>query len=258
MTQEKLFRGFRRLGIGAGDILLVHSSLSSLGFVEGGAETVIDALLEAVSPGGSVMMPTLTGSEMLSASNPPVYDVANAACWTGRIPESFRKRAEAVRSLHPTHSVAIIGPHAEALARGHELCSTPCGEESPYGRLVESGGKVVLLGVNHNCSTLFHYVEEIAGLPYHMQEAPGEALIVLPDGEQRRVKIGLHLYGPARDFVRLEARFCKAGVQRAGKIGEALVRVVSARGMVACALDALKEDPEVLLKEGIHWPGAGK
>lgn len=246
--REAILRGLKRLGVCAGDILLVHSSLSRFGHVEGGAETVIDALLEAVRPGGTVMVPTLTGNSQLSASNPPVFDPVSTPCWTGRIPETFRARKNAFRSLHPTHSVASIGPRAEDLARDHEVCLTPCGIESPYGRLVRFGGKVVLLGVNHSSSTLFHHIEEIAELPYHMQKDLTTATVILPNGDRKGVTVGLHLYGPRRDFNRMEKAFRAHGVQRSGKIGSATVRVVSARGMVACALEALALDPDVLLK----------
>ena len=77
VTKQDIVRGLTRLGVCAGDILLVHSSLSRFGYVEGGADAVIDALLESVRPGGTVMVPTLTGSEKLSAANPPTFDPVN-------------------------------------------------------------------------------------------------------------------------------------------------------------------------------------
>jgi len=86
--------------------VLVHSSLSSLGCVEGGADAVIDALLDVLGPGGTLVVPTLTGTESLSAENPPRYDPDATPCWTGRVPETLRRRPGAMRSLHPTHSVA--------------------------------------------------------------------------------------------------------------------------------------------------------
>jgi aminoglycoside 3-N-acetyltransferase len=248
VSKEMIIRGLRRLGVGAGDILLVHSSISRFGYVEGGVDTVIDALLESVDPGGTVMVPTLTGSEHLSADDPPIFDPLNSACWTGKIPETFRNRPEALRSLHPTHSVAIIGPHAKSLARDHEICPTPCGVESPYGRLVEMGGKVVLLGVSHQNSTLFHHIEEIAQLDYHIQKRPATATILLPSGETKKVTIGLHQYGTSRDFNRMESVFKRKGVQHTGKIGNATIRVVSARGMVACTMETLKQNPNILFE----------
>ena len=93
ITKEIIINGLKELGLKQGDTVLVHSSLSSFGYVDGGADTVIDALLETVGKEGTVLVPTLTGSEHLSAENPPVFDVRNTPCWTGKIPETFRKRA---------------------------------------------------------------------------------------------------------------------------------------------------------------------
>ena len=79
VTKATVVEGLRRLGLGPGDVVLVHSSLSSLGVVLGGAEAVVDALLEAVSPGGTVMVPTLTGSP-LDRLRPPVFDPQRTPC----------------------------------------------------------------------------------------------------------------------------------------------------------------------------------
>src|SRR3712207_680593 len=106
VTRDVLSADLRRLGLGLGAGLLVHSSLSRLGRVEGGADTAIDALLDAVAPGGTVLFPTLTGGERDGPDAPPSIDVRSTPCWTGRIPETARCRLAARRSLHPTHSVA--------------------------------------------------------------------------------------------------------------------------------------------------------
>lgn len=242
VTKKEIVSGLYKLGICAGDILLVHTALSHFGYVEGGADTVIDALLEAVSPGGTIMVPTLTGRADYSWENPPIFDPVNTPCWTGRVPETFRHRPEALRSFHPTHSVAAIGPDAEELIRDHEMCYTPCGVNSPYGKLVRFGGKVVLLGVNHENSTLFHHIEELADLKYHIQEKSAVATILLPDGTKKKVTIGLHFYASGRDFNIMEPVLLSHNVQRMGPIGDAAVRVVSARGMVTSVMDVLDKD----------------
>ena len=115
----ELTAGLRELGLAPGDDVLVHSSLSSLGRVDGGAQTVCEALVRAVSPGGTVCCPTITGSRRYSKSIPPRFSVDDP-CWSGAVPEAMRHRADAVRSLHPTHSVACVGPRAAELTCGHE------------------------------------------------------------------------------------------------------------------------------------------
>jgi aminoglycoside 3-N-acetyltransferase len=246
VTRQDIVGGLRRLGLEAGANVLVHSSLSSLGYVEGGADAAIEALIEAVGAQGTVLVPTLTGSEALNAENPPFYDPNETPCWTGRIPETLRQRPNAVRSLHPTHSVAAIGPNARALTRDHELSITPCGLDSPYGRLAQIGGSILLLGVTHGVNTTFHHVEEVVGVPYHMQ--PGWVAARVKTGDQvRTIHLMLHRYGPHRCFERMEPVFRERGIQRDGQIGQAGVRLIDARRMVEIARQALLQDPTILL-----------
>jgi len=237
------------LGIRSPEVILVHSSLSSFGYVEGGADAVIDGLLAAVAPAGTVMVPTLTGSRELGPACPPYFDVRASACWTGRVPETFRRRLGAGRSLHPTHSVAAIGPRAPEMLADHELSPTPCGVDTPYGRLVRAEGWVVLLGVGLECVTLLHHVEEVAGLPYHMQPEPVRATVVNYDGSSRKVLIGIHRYGLARNFSGLEPELRRRGILLSTQVGEAEVRAVRAKPMVEYALELVRSDPRALLRE---------
>lgn len=246
VTAGDIVAGLRNLGVQPGDKLLVHSSLSSLGQVKGGAEAVIDALIEAVSPGGTVLVPTLTGDETLSPTNPPLFDPANTPCWTGTIPETFRKRHDAVRSLHPTHSVAAIGPDALRLTADHINSVTPCDELSPYGKLAKCDNAYVLLvGVDHQVSTTFHHVEEIAGVDYHMQGEPAQATIVM--GPERVTRhLLLHKYGTSRDFGVLEPMLVERGIQRETVIGDAQVRLISVKEMVEIALWCVRANRRIL------------
>ena len=249
VTCTDLARGLNSLGVGGMDVILVHSSLSSLGRFEGGAEGVIAGLLEAVAPEGTVMVPTLTGSRELGPGYPPYFDVRASSCWTGAVPEAFRRRPEALRSLHPTHSVAAIGPRAGEMLAGHELSPTPCGKETPYGRLVRADGWVVLLGVGLECVTLLHHVEEVAELPYHMQPEPVPATVVDYDGSSRTVWVGIHRYGPARDFSKLEPELRRRGIMLSTEVGAAQVHASRAKPMVEYALALVREDPQALLRE---------
>ena len=246
ITQQDIVHGLQRLGLEAGTDVLVHSSLSSLGYVEGGADAVIEALIEAVGPQGTLLAPTLTGSEALNVNNPPCYDPGETPCWTGRIPETLCQRPNAVRSLHPTHSVAAIGPRARALTKDHEFSITPCGPDSPYGRLAQAGGSILLLGVTHSVNTAFHHVEESVGVPYHMQRGLVAARVKTGD-RVRTIHLMLHHYGPQRCFERMEPVFQERGIQRDGQIGRAQARLIDARRMVEITRQALLQDPAILL-----------
>lgn len=248
LTKPQLADDFARLGLQTGDIVLVHSSLSSMGYVEGGADTVIDALLSVIGSDGTLMVPTLTGKETDSPDSPPVFDVRNTPCWTGIIPETVRKRPEAKRSLHPTHSVAAIGAHAAEITRGHENGDSPCDAWSPYFSNHKLNGYILLLGVDQESDTTVHCCEEIAGVPYHLQADVTEVPITDSDGSTIVVRNRLHdWHKPPTDFNRFEPIFRDAGVMTVGKVGDATARLIRAKDMVEFAVEMLRNDPLFLV-----------
>jgi len=246
VTWKELAEGLRELGLESGSIVLVHSSLSSFGYVVGGAEAVIKALLMVVGEDGTVLVPTLTGSIMDCPENPPIFSL-DKPCWTGKIPEKFRKMPGAVRSLHPTHSVAAIGPEAEQLLKGHEECETPCGECSPYVRLARLGGYILFLGVTLDSNTTFHAAEELAEVRYHLQPEPVRSRIILPHGE-KVVEGRIHAYGTPRAFGDMEEKLHAEGILVRGKIGRATVRLVKANEMLDYTVKLLKKDELALIR----------
>jgi aminoglycoside 3-N-acetyltransferase len=170
-SRQELVEGFSTF-LDVGDVVIVHSSLRSMGRVEGGAGTVIAALLQVIGSTGNLMLPTFNYTKPLPT---PFFDPQTTASRTGLIPETGRQRPDAVRSLHPTHSVAVIGPLAEALTTGH-LESHAFGIGSPIDRLMDLGGKILLIGVGHTSNSALHVVEEHAQRP---KAWPSGALPVL-------------------------------------------------------------------------------
>lgn len=174
-TRESLCRDFRKMGIQEGDILLVHSSLSSLGWVCGGEEAVVLALQDAVGTNGTLVMPTHTSdnTEPSNWQNPPVpkewWPIIRASmpafnpettptAHMGRIPECFRKFPGVLRSNHPIGSFAAWGKHAAALVFDYPL-EPMFGDLSPIGRLYDRNAKVLLLGVSYDRCTSLHLAE---------------------------------------------------------------------------------------------------
>lgn len=248
VTGLDIIQSLQRLGLAAGHKVLVHSSLSSLGYVDGGADTVIDAVLATVGRTGTMLVPTLTGSELLSPDNPPRFDPRRTPSWTGRVPEMFRHRPDAIRSLHPTHSVAAIGADALSLTQDHLDSITPCDQLSPYGRLaVCKDGYILFIGVGHESNTTLHHVEEMAGVAYHLQKAFARAEIVIDDQVIYR-HILLHRYGTPRQFSVMEPMWIERGIQTQTRVGGALLRLVQARRMVQVALQCLRVNPLILCK----------
>jgi len=179
LTGKELADAFRRIGLAGGDSLIVHSSFRSLGKVDGGPKTVIQALLDVIGSKGNLMLPTFN---YFRPAPEPYYDPATTKCKTGIIPEVGRQWPGAVRSLHPTHSVTVIGPDAEKLTRGHLECRA-VGIGSPIDRLVKINGKILLIGVGNNTNTTIHLGEEYAGTPKALwTDEPVFVKVRLPDG----------------------------------------------------------------------------
>ena len=149
--------------------VLMHSSCKSLGQMENGGDTILDALTEYFSR-GLVVLPTHTWATVNDRQ--PVYDVLYPPVCIGLLPELFRKRPGVHRSWHPTHSVAAFGADAEEFVRGDENCPTPCARDSAWGRLYDRDAYVLLVGVELNRMTFFHGVEEWNGIPGRLKETP--------------------------------------------------------------------------------------
>lgn len=246
LTRAALTADLRTLGVRPGMLLLVHSSLRSLGPVEGGAQTVIAALLDALGPDGTLLVPTLTATADDSSASPPTFDPLHSPGWAGIIPETLRQRPDAIRSLHPTHSAAAIGPEAAALTRNHIDSLTPCDALSPYGKLAaREEGAILLLGVTHAANTILHAVEEAAASPYHMQPEPVRCTLILP-GETLTRHYLLHSWETPRRFDAIEPFLLERGIQRQGQVGAAAARLVAARPMFALALQALRANSQLL------------
>jgi aminoglycoside 3-N-acetyltransferase len=244
IDQEQISTELARLGLRPGHHVLIHSSLSSLGRVAGGAPAVVQALLDVVADEGTVLAPTLTGNEHIGPNTHLVFDTADSPCWTGRIAETFRTWPQAVRSLHPTHSVTAVGAAATRLTEGHEDCVTPCGPGSPYARLAaDPHGMILLLGCDHESNTTLHHVEELAGAAYHLQPVPVRAEIRHLGRTELR-DYWLHRYGTRRDFGRLEPLLMQRGFQSIGLVGAATARLVPAGPLVSLGVEVLRASPD--------------
>ena len=247
VAQADLVGDLRALGILAGSDVLVHSSLSRIGHVVGAADAVVDALVEAVGPEGTVLFPTLTGRSSDGPKHPPFVDVRDTPCWTGRIPETARRRPNVPRSLHPTHSISAIGASARDYTTGHENGQSPCDERSPYYQLIDRGGWILLLGAMQTSNTTLHCLEEVAGVPYHLQDEWTDGVVVDVSGERHVVRNRLHVHGWKRDFPKIDAPLRERGVLRIGHVGLAETRLMRASGLADVLLPLLRHDPLYLL-----------
>lgn len=179
VTGARLAADLRRLGVRAGGVTMVHVRMSSIGWVIGGSESVVRALLDALEPDGTLMAYASWEEHVYHAgawpaehrqayvAEPPVFHpaTAEAARDHGRIPERVRTWPGARRSSHPEASVVAVGRRADWLTEPHPD-DDGYGRQSPFARLVEAGGQVLLLGAPLDTTTLLHHAEAIAQVPH--------------------------------------------------------------------------------------------
>lgn len=252
--KKDIVRGLHTLDVQAGGIVLVHSSLSALGHVWGGARTVIEALKTTIGSQGTLVMPTHSWSQMSKGCT--TFDAVHTPSCVGRITNEFLRLPGVVRSLHPTHSVAAYGPFAERLVCDHAKASSPCGAGTPYARIMELNGQILFLGVSLHVNTCFHGIEALARLDYLLRELPEEFEVVDSKGIRSKATIRRHQPGVARRFAAVEELLEGRGILRRGPIGAAESRLVESRSMRDLVLERLQNDPCFLLEGGCKV-GAG-
>lgn len=222
-SKEDLMRDMSKLKIDRHGTLLVHSSYKSIGGVEGGAETVIDALMEYMKD-GLLVLPTHTWADVVGGGSKFYVDTSPSCI--GILPELFRKRRGVIRSYHPTHSVAAIGIGAEEFVKDSHLFDTPCGRNSPYGKLLDRRAQIMLLGVDHSSNTFIHGIEEWVNIPGRLTETHEQLYSVLPDGEELLVPSRRH-YGEnwSLYFPKVDTILEENGAVLRGFLGDAETRV---------------------------------
>ena len=162
---ERLTQDIRAIGLPAGCVLFVHSSLKSLGFVEGGPRTVVESLVQVVVEelGGTLAMPAFSINDTMhhTFEAGDEFDQATTPTNMGKIPETFRLMPGVRRSLHPTHSVCALGPKAEWLTADHHRSPHAFGGQSPLGRLLEANGWLMGMGTDLGPVTFYHVLEDL-------------------------------------------------------------------------------------------------
>lgn len=255
VLHARLVADLRRLGMETGMTVLVHASLSRVGWIIGGTQTMIEALLETLGPSGTLMMPTHSSewSEPSRWRHPPVpperfdairaamppWDSERSATWAmGALAEAFRRWPGVARSRHPQTSFAALGPATGALLDGHRL-GDAFGETSPIGRLYALDGQVLLLGVGHANNTSLHLAEYRSDWPGKLWHEEGAPMLV---GGERRWQRFRELKFNDDDFAEIGQTFEQAqrGV-RIGQVGNAESRLFRQRPLVDFAVPRMTD-----------------
>ena len=248
ITVSRLKQDLAALGLCAGDTVMVHASLRSLGWVCGGAQAVIQALLDSLGPGGTLVMPTHTNglTDPATWEAPPVpeawweairdempaYDpVRSPTRDMGAIPELFRSWPGVVRSVHPNFSVAAHGPQAVHIAQPHAP-DDPFGPDSPYARLYDLDARILMLGTAYDTCTMLHLAERRSHeVKFTIERAP-----MLVEAQRQWVKYRVHQMDSDR-FPDLAPVLDGFGLCVHGQVGRARARLLHSRAAIDSALD---------------------
>ena len=239
MTKDDIKHDLADLGITRGDVVFFHSSLKSIGYVERGADAVLDAFLETTGAGGTLVLPALCMYDWDAMSREDIeqaWDIDATPTFTGLIPETFRKRPESVRSDNPTHSVCAVGHHAREITKDHRrahggewvhdrpkwVSDGAFGEDSPWDKLYGLDATYLLIGVDFGCCTMLHHVQ-VVFLERHLKS------------------IDRNASWPTFSFPQMGTALEDRGLVRLGRIGNAPTRQIGSRMLVDAALEILIE-----------------
>jgi len=254
-TITTLKHDFKTLGITTGSVIIMHSSLSEIGWTVGGPVSVIQALMEIITSSGTLIMPTYSSdnTDPTKWENPPVPE----RWWNiiknempayqpditptremGIVVETFRKWPNVIRSVHPSLSFAAWGKSAKFITKDHKITSG-LGEDSPLARIYDLNGKILLVGVNHYNNTSLHLAEYRSDFSGKEYVKHGSAMKIK---RKRRWVEFEDLDHNSDDFERLGIDFESEINYIPGKVGIAETRLISQREMVDFAIEWFKKN----------------
>ena len=258
LDEAKILDALRSCAPVQNRLLLVHSSLSSCGYITEGPGTVIAALRAWLAEGVGLTLPTHTWSYPNAADVAPVYDYQVTPSLVGAITNYYREQPGVVRSLHPSHSIACSGPGAQQFVAGHEACQTPCGKGTPYMRLVEQDGSVLMFGATLDSYTLFHTAEDAAQVPYLYLPKQLVLRSRFPNGEVKEIPTWRQDMGVTRRFGEMDTWLEKQGLLVRRKLGMGeLLYIPHAAALHERLVKELQSEPLLLVAEIARSAAAG-
>jgi aminoglycoside 3-N-acetyltransferase len=238
VSREKLARDLRALGLKENDSVLVHSSLSKIGYLKNGPLDVINALSDVVGSGGTLLFPTFpaSGRNKDHLEEHPYFDILKTPSRMGSITEYFRKMEGVKRSFHPTDPVCAKGPLAEYYTNSHYGQMTPYNRDSPFRKLCEKKGRILMLGTTLNgaCTNL-HTLEDAVDFKYPVYDRKiYDVKMTDENGNSSVVQTKVHNpeYSAKRNCDALKPIFERENVLKNGMIGEAASMLIDADGML--------------------------
>lgn len=258
IVKKDFINAFQKAGLRKGDVVMVHASLSSLGYVCGGAQTVIEALMETVGNEGTIVMPAQSWKNLdpetgvhwdadekdwqIIRDNWPAYIKELTPTNTmGAVAEMFRQWPGTLRSDHPARSVCAWGKHADFITSGHDL-SNIFGDGSPIGKLYELDGKVLLLGVGHDKNTSLHLADVRAEYPGKHNSIEHSAIY---ENGKRVWKEYETLFVDGEDFDEIGKAFEKEDGAVVSILGKGTIRLMNQRQIVDFAVKWIQSNRKI-------------
>lgn len=247
-SPAQLETALAKIGIEPGDAVMVHSGFRPTSGFTGTSADVIAAMLRALGPEGHLLMMSIPylGSSQRYAESDPLFDVCRTPSAVGLISESFRRRADVVRSLSPLHPVLAHGPLAAWLVADHDTALRSCGKGTPFERFLSLNGKLLFFDAPYSSMTFAHYIEDLCRdrLPLALYDPAPRTIRVRDEaGSERAVR---HLVFSAearqrRHFAPIEASLRRDGRLRMRRVGNTSLLCVTARDVVTCAVQLVDE-----------------
>ncbi len=226
--------------------IIVHSSTSNIGKIEGGAQKLTDLIISKIDLDKyTLLAPALPflGSMKSYLDSLEDFDLTTAKNAMGNISNMIMKKEGCKRSLHPTHSVIAIGINSDLYASNHELCNTPFCQESPYYKLTQNNGKILMFGINLNSVTNFHVYEDMLSelLPYHVYTDKSYKIPCTDGNTEIIVTTKAHnpFLSAKRDCERARKYLINNGYIQAYKIGDSEISLLDAKGLTVTLLEML-------------------
>ena len=237
VKKEQIVNDLKKI-LNPGDHLILHSSLKSIGYVDGGAKTVIEAISDAITPTGTLAVPTysMKGTMYQTCQDKDyIFDPRSSDTRLGLIPAAFLTLPGIYRSIHPTHSVSAIGKEAKFITEAHHLAESTFGNDSPWARLMKLDGKVLCIGMKMGRNTFSHVLEDRMlddfPLPVRMKKT---YFLKCKDWEGRLIEVPVNPLDPKYAKVRIDQQdrkdlrdyfwkeFIISNVINVGRVGQAI------------------------------------
>jgi aminoglycoside 3-N-acetyltransferase len=253
-TQTEITSKLIEMGLLPGDTVLIHASIKSIGYVEGGPKAVVKALMDAIGPAGTLVAPAFTFAHEIQEN--PLFDPEKESSEMGSITEAVRTQPGALRSLAYRHSVSAVGPNAAQIC-GTPVEKSPFSMEGSFGQMLKLNTKVLMMGVSYTHCTTAHFTEYLNNVPYRhstikqmrILQKDGSILQVIAEDYQPKPTADGSYYHSPDDFNKAGAMLEELGKVSVKSVGNAIFRLFDMRDFVDLVSGHFKNGRNVLYYE---------